>query len=130
MQRGFKDFLQTPRGSNYPLVSGGCKYLPRLPCRVTKTDRLVGRTIVQWDLGPRSADFRHLALHVSKVAGIACSLAEKMDHGDNQAAAWEDFNTKRLPDLVILAAMIAQVQGLDLSTLIAARGESRLGNKP
>lgn len=84
---------------------------------------LVGEAHVRWALGPRSADFGHLAHHVAKVAGIACGLAEKMEHGDRPKDAWNDFDCKRLPDLMILAAMMAQWRGLDLSALVEARGQ-------
>lgn len=84
---------------------------------------LQGEALVRWALGPRSADFKHLALHVAKVAGIACGLAEKQDHGHQPFDPWKDFETKRLPDLVILAAMMADVMGVDLTALIEARGK-------
>lgn len=38
----------------------------------------MSEAVVRWAIGPRSAGFRHLALHVAKVAGIAAELTKTL----------------------------------------------------
>ncbi len=69
---------------------------------------------VRWKETPQSRDFKHMALHLSKISGLASSIAEKREHKEAIVHSMSlDFINKRLPDLVILACMIAELEGID-----------------
>src|SRR3972149_5746108 len=77
--------------------------------------------LIKWREARYANNFRHLSLHVSKIAGMASALAEKHDHNEPIHDKELDFCEKRLPDLVILAAMMANTMGVNLNEAIKQR---------
>lgn len=86
----------------------------------------------RWSDAPQGRDFKHLALHVAKKAGKLCAVAEELDHeGDpqdatktNWEAVWARIENDDIPDLAILAAMLAEQRGIDLNDAIERRGKA------
>jgi len=81
-------------------------------------------TEARWTETNPGKEPRHLGLHVAKAtlgAGLAIVAAiEELDHRDDQAVLGK-LKTKYVPDLVILASMLAKVYEVDLNEAVRAR---------
>lgn len=79
---------------------------------------------------PRSTDPKHLTLHVAKVAGRLAAYEEAKDHEPASAEARVDLLEKRIPDLFILGAMLAEAHGLtrgEVEEMVARRSREVMG---
>jgi len=84
---------------------------------------------VAWSGDALSKNPQHLALHAAKIAGKLAAYQEFLDHGGvHTLGTIADLKAKRIPDLVILACMLAEAHGVDLEKAVAQRSREVSGS--
>ncbi len=79
-----------------------------------------------WDIGePRLSNVRHIQIHLAITVGKLARLVEPRDHQAYHGEKVEDLPSGEiapiLADLLIHAAQLANIQGLDLGDVLAER---------
>lgn len=89
---------------------------------LVKSSRYAVNCVAAWTDTPQARDLKHLALHVAKKAGKLAALAEDMDHAPVGPERMKKLDEADIPDLVILAATLADARNLNLNAAVERRG--------